>query len=106
MTTTASSPLGMARERGRPLTSPKRQQPQPAAAPTTTTTTPAARWASARDYSPHSIRSRDYRDYSPHANIRSRDFSPHMSPDRVTRNISPGRQKLQEENMEVRMSQI
>ena len=34
---------------------------------------------------------------------RSRDFSPHMSPDRVTRNISPGRQQLREQNLEVRV---
>ena len=48
-----------------------------------------------------SLRWTPSRDFSPHGNIRSRDFSPHMSPDRVTRNISPGRQKLREQNMEV-----
>ena len=52
------------------------------------------RWTSSRDFSPHG-----------HGNIRSRDFSPHMSPDRVTRNISPGRQKLREQGLEVKCSQ-
>ncbi len=65
-----------AEERGRPLTSPDRGRPMTPKRGTPTYS--SVRWAPL-----------------------SRDYSPHLSPDRVTRNISPGRQKLDEDNMEV-----
>ncbi len=63
-------------ERGCPLTSPERGRPMTPKRGTPTYS--SVRWAPL-----------------------TRDYSPHLSPDRVTRNISPGRQKLDEDNMEV-----